>query len=262
MSNKNEQNDFFDDIMKDPSSIERKLLGQKYSYWKQIKTPSEMGMSSGSRISDLEKDVKGLIDYVQVLVSGRGNGTKTGKPLGDKFFLQTGATCKAKDNGEITTRYIYVNNVPSGKIPFISQAAGMNFKFFRGLVPGIVGDLETLNPFTVFSAFKQGTEPECQKIKMETIDENNNKGTQSEYVATYDIRQMDPCIFTLNNKRNPVTNKRCVEGFENRKNVGFYKSEPMFLTPEIDISESLFYFVLSLLMLYLVYKIVTKTKNF
>lgn len=254
------QNDFFENIMSNPGNIEKELLGPNYSYWKQIKTPEEMGMSAGASINDLENDISGLINYIEVLVTGRGNGSKTGQPLGDKFFLQTGATCKAKDTGDTTTRYIYVNNVPTGNIPFISQAAGMDFSTFEGLIPGILEDLEVLNPFRIFSAFKLGEEPECQKIEMETIDAANKKSKQSEYVATYDIRQMDPCIFTLNNKTNPITKSTCKEGFNTRGGIEKHKSKPMVLTPVVDISEALFYFILSCLMLYLIYKIVNKTK--
>ena len=37
------------------------------------------------------------------------------KPLGDKFFLQTGATCNDTESGETVTRSLYVNNVAKEK---------------------------------------------------------------------------------------------------------------------------------------------------
>ena len=52
---------------------------------------------------------------------------------------------------------------------------------------------------------------------METIDSNNNKGTESKYVATADIKDLDPCIF--DNKRNPATNKGCTEFYKNIETV-------------------------------------------
>jgi hypothetical protein len=42
---------------------------------------------------------------------------------------------------------------------------------------------------------------------------NNNQSRQTEYVTVSDIKSMDPCIFSLNNYVNPVTNKSCREAF-------------------------------------------------
>ena len=48
---------------------------------------------------------------------------------------------------------------------------------------------------------------------MEVIDDKNNKSTESKYVATVDIQDLDPCIF--DNKKNPVSGKGCSEGYNN-----------------------------------------------
>ena len=60
-----------------------------YDYHKNIKSPSEMGLSSKGTINQMGKNVIGLIDYVQILVTGSGKASKTGKPLGNKFFITT-----------------------------------------------------------------------------------------------------------------------------------------------------------------------------
>jgi hypothetical protein len=75
----------------------------------------------------------------------------------------------------LSDRYIYIDNIPDGSIPFISQGLGMNFSEFRGLIPGAMGDLSVLNPFTIMQSFLSGSTPPCQKLTMETIDNNNNK---------------------------------------------------------------------------------------
>ena len=100
----------FEEVLTDVQSIEEKLLGPDYKYWKQIKSPSQLGMSSNGSISTIASDVAGLIAYVEVLVTGRGKASSTGKPLGDKFFLKTFATCKDKSSSEVVDRYVYVKS--------------------------------------------------------------------------------------------------------------------------------------------------------
>ena len=85
---------FFEEVLDDAKNVEEKILGPDYEYWKQIKSPGQMGMSTKGTISTIAKDVGGLINYVELLVTGTGGASKTGKPLGDKFFLKTAATCK------------------------------------------------------------------------------------------------------------------------------------------------------------------------
>lgn len=264
-----EQNDFFEKLMSNPKGMSTAFTGPEYSYWKQVKSPEDLGMSAGGSISALENDVEGLIEYVKVLVTGQGGGSYPGKPLGNKYFLQTGGTCKARDTNDIVTRYLYVNNVPTGNIPFISQAAGEDFSTFEGLLPGILQDLEALNPVRIFAAFKLGEEPPCRKITMETsaTSENKYKDRQTEYVADYDIRYLDSCLFNLMGNKNPVTGEPCREGFNTRggiqkhqQHANKHKSVPMkFDSSSLDISEALFYFVLSGLMLFIIYKISRKS---
>ena len=206
---------FFADVLDDAKNVEEKILGPDYEYWKQIKSPNQMGMSSKGSISNIAKDVGGLINYVELLVTGKGGASKTGRPLGDKFFLKTAATCKDKDSEEIVDRYMYVNNVPDGDIPFISGASGMNFSEFEGLVPGTLSNLNAMNPMLIFQAFMSGSQPECQEISLETIDVNNNKGSETRHVTVTDLKNMNSCSF--DNKRNPITGQKCKEAFTSRK---------------------------------------------
>jgi hypothetical protein len=205
---------FFADVLDDAKNVEEKILGPDYEYWKQIKSPSQMGMSSKGTMSAIAKDVGGLINYVELLVTGKGGASKTGKPLGDKFFIKTAATCKDKTSKEIVDRYVYVNNVPDGDIPFISGASGMNFSEFEGLVPGTLSNLNAMNPMLIFQAFVSGSQPECQEISLETIDVNNNKGSETRHVTVTDLKNMNSCNF--GNKRNPITGKKCKEAFTSR----------------------------------------------
>ncbi len=206
---------FFDNIMDDLSGMEKQILGPNYKYYKFIKTPKEIGMSSDGSLDAIGSNINGLIAYTELLVSGDGAASATGKPLGNKYFLQTGAQCTDKKTGNQVNRFIYVNNVPDGEIPFISSGMGVNFTEFEGLLPGTMSNIAQLNPLGVFQAFMLGNSPECQDIKMETIDVNNNVSQETQHVLTSDIKNMNPCWFP--NKINPVTNTPCREAFENRK---------------------------------------------
>ena len=135
----------FEEVLKDAQGVEEKLLGPSYPYYKNIKDPSEIGMSDKGSLKALGKDIDGLINYVEVLVTGKSKASATGGPLGNKFFLQTGAKCVDTKTDEQVTRYIYVNNIPQGNIPFISDGLGVNFSEFKGLIPGAMSNLNVLN---------------------------------------------------------------------------------------------------------------------
>ena len=109
-------NNVFQEVLTDVKGVEEKLLGPTYPYYKNVKMPDDIGMSSKGSLSATAKDVEGLIAYVELLVSGGGKASSTGKPLGNKFFLKTGAKCVDKETEEQVDRYIYVNNVPTGNI--------------------------------------------------------------------------------------------------------------------------------------------------
>ena len=205
--------DVFQEVLTDAKGVEEKLLGPDYPYYKNIKTPKEIGMSSNGSLITLGKDIGGLIQYVELLVSGNSKASSTGKPLGNKFFLQTGAKCVDTTTKEQQDRYIYINNVPVGNVPFISSGMGVNFSEFKGIIPGMMGNLNALNPFAIMQAFMSGTTPDCQEITMQTIDINNNKSSETHFVTLVDINNMDPCLFP--NQKNPITKEKCRETFTN-----------------------------------------------
>ena len=245
------------------------FLGESYDYWKSVKQPSEMNMSPGFSLGALANNVDGLLSYVEVLVTGGGNASVTGKPLGNKFFLKTTGKCsetsvekwrkerkededwekayqdvidregsktitedeatklknalteqkKNRDKSregekKIVDRWIYVNNIPDGSIPFIASGAdGNTFNDLRGLIPGAMGNLGALNPVPLFKAFTSGTYPDCAQITLETVNNNNEKNNQTHHLALVDVVEMNPCSFP--NKTNPASGARCRgEGFD------------------------------------------------
>ena len=245
----------FKEVLTDAKGVKEKYFGEDYPYYKNIKTPDELGMSSKGSLKVLGKDIDGLIEYVGVLVSGKSKASATGKPLGNKFFIKTGAKCQDKDTGEERDRYVYINNVPMGNIPFISSGVGVNFSEFKGLIPGTISNLNAFNPAGLFQAFLEGSKPKCQPINMEIIDINNNISTETQYVTTVDVRNMDPCSFR--NKKNPVTEQKCKETFDNINeniNVDYNFSLPN------DPIVQVFFASFGIFGIYLLYKILTKNK--
>jgi hypothetical protein len=240
----------FQEVLKDAKGVEEKLLGPSYPYYKNIRTPSEIGMSDKGTISALGKDIDGLIAYVNVLVTGEGKASSTGNPLGNKFFLKTGAKCKEIETDEEVERYIYVNNIPQGNIPFISSGLGVNFSEFRGLIPGTMSNLNVLNPFNILQSFLAGSTPDCQELTMQTVDVNNNKSSETHYVTLVDIKNMDQCSFS--DKINPITKEKCKETF-----ATFSKQEMNF--PDDPIVQ-MYFAGLGLVTIFVLYRIMEKSK--
>ena len=201
----------FQDALSDVNELQESLLGPTYNYPDQIKSPSELGMSSTGSWKTLTNDISGLIAYVQVLVTGEGKASKTGRPLGTKFFLKTGGKCKDIKSGELVQRYVYIDNVPDGTIPFISSGLGVNFTTFRGLIPGIMSNIGKVNPLQILQSFVMGSNPDCQSITLQTIDAKNNVSKETQFVATLDIQSMTACSFP--DKKNPLTGEKCREAF-------------------------------------------------
>lgn len=250
----------FQDVLTNAQSVEERLLGPTYPYYKNIRTPSQIGMSDKGTIQQMAKDIDGLIQYVQLLVSGKSNASSTGGPLGNKFFLQTGAKCAAINNctnkNDPSTckqvdRYIYVDNVPRGNIPFISSGLGVNFSEFKGLIPGAMGNLNVLNPYAIMRAFMSGSTPPCQEITMEKIDVNNNRSSETHYVTLADIGSMDPCSFP--NRKNPVNGATCRETFA----TGVSKDASPIM-PE-DPAQQLYFASLAMLGVYILYRVMDKS---
>jgi hypothetical protein len=272
----------FEEVVNDANAVQNKLLGPTYPYYKNINTPTQIGMSDKGTIQQMGKDINGLIQYVELLVSGNSQASSTGGPLGNRFFLQTGAKCAAIDKcsaanansmlhlfnnttdkndneqykNNISTcqsadRFIYVNNIPNGNIPFISSGLGVNFTEFKGLIPGAMSNLNVLNPYAIMRAFMSGSMPPCQEITMQTIDTNNNQSSETHYVTLADISSMDACTFS--NGVNPVTGATCKETFQ----TGVAKNaSPVMSQDPVD---QLYFATLATLGLYIFYRFVEKS---
>ena len=135
-----------------------------------------MGASSDGSMGAMAKDVGTIVNYVELLVAGGGAASKTGKPLGAKFFLKTAGKCQDVKTKKIVDRSIYINNVPDGSIPFVSSMLGTDFSEIRGLVPGILEDTGSMNPMNLFSGFMQGATPPCRKVSYPVEGDDRKNG--------------------------------------------------------------------------------------
>ena len=209
-------------------------------------------MSDKGDLQTMGNDINGLIQYVEVLVTGKG-ASSTGGPLGNKFFLQTGGKCMDIDSKKPVDRFIYVNNVPQGNVPFISSGLGVNFSEFRGLIPGAMSNLNVLNPFGLLQSFLAGSTPPCQEITMQTIDVNNNKSSETHFVTVTDIQNMDPSNFT--NGKNPITNSKCSEAFR----TGVSADAARVDMPDDPLAQ-LYFASLGLVGVYILYRFMEKSR--
>ena len=251
----------FEEVLHDANAVEKSLLGPTYPYYKNIQTPNQLGMNSNGSIQQLATDVDGIIQYVELLVSGDSNASATGRPLGNKFFLKTGAKCAAvgtcknpKDPSTCTKedRYLYINNVPQGNIPIISSFEGADFSDFKGLIPGALGNLNALNPFAIMRAFLSGSTPMCQPLTMQTINSKNDRSSETHHVTLADISSMDPCSFP--DKTNPITGAVCSEQFTTMSPASLHVTN----MPD-DIIAQLYFGSLGVLGLYILYRIMEKS---
>jgi hypothetical protein len=198
---------FFEKAKNDVKNLEKQLLGPDYNYVKFIRKPEDLGMGKTGSLSQLVTNVSGLINYVELLSTGDGKASTIGGPLGDSFFLTTGAKCKDVDTGNLVTRSIWVNNIPDGTIPFITSALnGEKFTTFEGLVPGVLGNLAGIHPMQMFQAFTSGSHPDCKLVTKNTRNENNIPSVGSGYLTVEDIQIIDG-FTTMNDMNNKEEDK-------------------------------------------------------
>jgi len=238
--------DFFKEIAGGVSNAEQSMLGPDYKYYKYIRTPGQLGVSSDGNMGAMSKDIAGIINYVELLVEGGGQASTTGGPLGPKFYIKTAGKCKDEATGSIVPRYLYVDNVPSGNIPLISSGLGVNFSEFRGLIPGILEDIEALNPLTLFSAFQQGSAPSCKEVKFPVTGDNRPNAPESGHVAISEINEYEA---TQNRSEAFISGNEILRGEKRRKGVA-----------KIPVFANMYFTSFGILLIYLMYRMMYKKK--
>ena len=236
-----------------PSNTGAKV--ETYPYSKNIRSPKSLYMGKDGSLPQLGRNLDGLVDYVEVLITGKG-ASSTGRPLGNKYFMKTGAKCKDEKTKKEVPRYLYINNVPEGGIPMMPSVMGIEMKSFRGLIPGVITNMEALNPMAIMSAFTTGSTPPCQAITMETIDVNNRTSRETQFVANADIKDINPCSWGSRGT-NPITGDRCSEGFTDDIKLPSNIHADM---PN-NIMAQIYFICLGLLIIYMIYCLMIHRKK-
>tara|TARA_B100001093_G_scaffold518889_1_gene605419 strand:- start:38 stop:907 length:870 start_codon:yes stop_codon:yes gene_type:complete len=181
------------------SGDDNEFLAPKYSYFDYISTPEDMDMSDEGTYKALSNNIAGIINYSNVLISGRGAAIKNSPSdgLGSKFFINTGAQCKhavyigqetipgtkelrdiwddMPDDTNLKNRSLYVDNTVKGNI-----LGKKNI----GLIPGMLENVTHLNPIELMGAFVEAAQPRCKRVKRSTMPDY---GTKIRYVAFNDL---------------------------------------------------------------------------
>ena len=210
-----EKKTFFEDIKANASNAKKKYLGEDYPYAEKIKLPSQIGVRETGTLPQLGRNFDGILAYSKLLIEGGGPASATKGPMGNKFFLQTGSTCNAVDTNTSVDRYIYINNIPSGTLPFMASGTQMND--LRGFIPGILQKFEILNPLSLAGSLLDGISPDCEPVTLDVVDINDRTTTETHYMTLTDISNMNPCDFK--DRKNPRTQKECRSGFTNINNT-------------------------------------------
>lgn len=219
-----------------------------------VNSPSQMGMSgqtSGWGLSTIGRNMGGLMSYIQLLVTGSSkasraaafnsefNGLRTHQPLGNSYFFNTGFEC-TDSTGTLRPAVGFINNVPLGNIPFISNVLGAgNVQELRGLLPSIFEGINGFNPLIITSALSINSGDPCNRFVeldprfqlpmshitsdgRDYIDPDRPFRYQQAYMFDSMVEQIDPCLFRgeIQNRkqvgrRNPVSGNNCREAFTN-----------------------------------------------
>ena len=147
------------------------FLGEDFDYIGAFNNPRDcspgpcMG-ESGGKIMD---NLKGTLKYGNALLFHSDSDDlrrvqKNPGVLGNKYFINSGIDCKTPE-GDTVSRHIYVDNRPTGNIPFINQLVG-DGGLPKGLIPGLLSNVERLNPVKLLSALvpEVGDAAKCKAV--------------------------------------------------------------------------------------------------
>jgi hypothetical protein len=217
------------------ASVTRKPLGNKFF----IKTTGKCSETSVEKWRKERQEDEAWENAYQAVIDREG-AKKITEDEATKLKNALTEQKTKRDKGregekKIVDRYIYVNNIPDGSIPFIASGAdGNTFNDLRGLIPGAMGNLGALNPVPLFNAFTSGTYPDCAEITLGTVNKSNNNNSETRYLALVDVVEINPCSFP--NKVNPASGARCrgsSEGFDKLTNTGADGANAGKKTPDI-----------------------------
>ncbi len=135
--------------------VSNDILGPDYSYSDNIPGPTSLGVGSNGTMGQLFTNVDAATQYIKILITGD-------PPLGNQYYVNTGGTCVAPD-GSTQSRMNYINNKATGEdlVPQSMNELSFISSDLNGLIPGVVGDIEGLDPLYLFNAMTADGSPSC-----------------------------------------------------------------------------------------------------
>jgi hypothetical protein len=183
-------------------SVSNDILGPSYSYADNIPGPASKGVGSDGTFGQVFTNLGAATDYVKYMI--------TGPALGNAYYVNTGGTCTAPD-GSTQSRFNFINNVSTGSNLVPSGLNDLSFlsSDLNGLIPGIVGDMEGLDPVYLFNALTTDGNPPCACYKC-----NVTTGTPYQFLTP----NLSPDFDT--NSCTPVDASLCAQSKESFTNMG------------------------------------------
>jgi hypothetical protein len=139
-----------------------------YSFADELKSPRELGIKRDGSFGGISRAVAGINYYTDSI----GFGTETGmaklaglkqKPLGIRFFVNTGSTCS---NG--ADMHEYIDLIPHGSFlgkRVTDELKAMKMPLMRGMSPGMMEDsISALNPIPLIKAASGSGYAKCKKV--------------------------------------------------------------------------------------------------
>jgi hypothetical protein len=148
-------NPLWDNIKNSPSNVSNDILGPSYSYSDNIPGPTSLGVGSNGSFGQVFTNLGAATEYVKLMITGD-------PPLGNAYYVNTGGTCTAPD-GSTQSRMNFINNISTGKdlVPQSLNELSFLTSDLNGLIPGVVGDVESLDPLYLFNAMTADGTPAC-----------------------------------------------------------------------------------------------------
>lgn len=215
-------------------------LGEMLNYAGFIRPPTDPAMkfTDGGKRKELAHNINGITAYVDLLISGDSKASKRvsedgeNLPLGGKYFMKTILKCKDVDSGSEVNRYVYMNNVPTGRLPF---TVGTETSY-KGIVPGMMGNIEKMSPFEMVDELFSSAVPKCKKVSLEIVSNTSDSGKEkARHVSLDDLQTLldrnehinsytDEAAFTQNELNS------WKEGFQNPFAFDSHLTDMYFLT--------------------------------
>jgi len=210
-----------------------KIYSGNYNYANHIPTTKKLKVSGKGDIFTSINDFNAIRVYMDTLIYGKNiissKGDYKQHPLGQNYFIKSGTCgdestdeCKGKD------RYLYIENIPTGKIPCMGKYAPKTN--FKGLIPGMLEDVAKVNPMATFNnmrgvGFKVNDKCIKQTLPVGPATNSHKKGKYKETHCSPELRPPDcmPNIteFFKQNSKKYVKLNQIQQNKKNKKNNNY-----------------------------------------